>query len=49
MSYKLWDKDAIGGRSCYIVSQERKICDMEIEIVTFVKNGSMKLNVSPDR
>ena len=36
ISYKLWDKDAIGRWSWYIVTQERKICDMEIEIVTFV-------------
>ena len=26
----------------YIATQERKLCDMEIEIVTFVINGSMK-------
>ena len=49
ISYKLWDQNAIGGRIWYIATQEQKICDMEIEIVTFVINGSMKLTVSPDR
>ena len=29
ISYKLWDKDAIGGRSWYIGTKERKICNME--------------------
>ena len=49
ISYMLQDKDAIGGRSWYIATQERKICDMETDIVTFVINGSMKLTVPPDR
>ena len=47
--YKLRNKDAIGGRGWNIATQERKICDVEIEIVTFVINGSVKLTVSPDR
>ena len=47
--YKLRNKDAIGGRGRNIATQERKICDVEIEIVTFVINGSVKLTVSPDR
>ena len=34
--YKLRNKDAIGGRGWNIATQERKICDVEIEIVTFV-------------
>ena len=46
---KLRNKGAIGGRGLNIATQERKICDVEIEIVTFVKNGSMKLTVPPDR
>ena len=49
ISYKLRDKDAIGGRIYYIAIQERKIYDMEIEIATFVINGGMKLTVHPDR
>ena len=48
VSYNLLDKDAIGRRSWYIATQEQ-ICDMEIEIFTFVMNGSMKLTVPPDR
>ena len=47
--YKLRNKDAIGGRGWNIATQERKICDVEIEIVTFVLNGSVKLTVPPDR
>ena len=47
--YKLRNKDAIGGRGWNIATQERKICDVEIEIVTFVINGSVKLTVPPDR
>ena len=45
ISYKRWDKDAIGGRSWYTASPNRNICDMGIEIVTSVMNGSMKLTV----
>ena len=33
----------------HIATQERKICDVEIEIVTFVINGSVKLTDTPDR
>ena len=47
--YKLRNKDAIGGRGWNIATQERKICDVEIEIVMFVINGSVKLTVPPDR
>ena len=49
ISYKLRNKDAIGGRGWNIATQERKICDVEIEIVTLVINSSVKLTVSPDR
>ena len=45
--YRLWYEDAIGRRSWYITTQERKICNMEIEIVMFVINGSMKLTDLP--
>ena len=47
--YKLRNKDAIGSRGWNIATQERKIRDVEIEIVTFVINGSVKLTVPPDR
>ena len=30
-------------------TQERKICDVEIEIVTFVIDGNVKLTIPPDR
>ena len=36
-------KDAIGGRGWNIATQERKLCDVEIEIVTFVINGSVEV------
>ena len=55
ISYKLRNKDAIGGRSWDIAIQERKICDMEIETVMFVisiiviRHVSVKLTVPPDR
>ena len=49
ISYKLRNKNVIGVRSWDIANQERKICDVEIEIVTFVIYGSVKLSVSPDR
>ena len=35
----------MAGRSWDIATQERKICDIEIAIVTFVINGSVKLTV----
>ena len=44
------NKDAIGGgRGWNIAIQERKICDVEIEIVTFdiLVNGSVKLTSLP--
>ena len=49
ISYKLRNKDVIGGWGWNIATQERKICDVEIEIVTFVIDGSVKLTVPPDR
>ena len=48
VSDELWDRNAIGGRRWYAATQERKVCNMEIEIVTFVVNGSAKLNVPTD-
>ena len=49
ISYKLLDEDAIGGWNFNIATQERNICDLEIEIVTFIIKGSVKLTVPPDR
>ena len=49
ISYKLQNKDAICGRSLNIATQVPKIWDMQIEIVTSVTNGRVKLTVSPDR
>ena len=39
VSDKLWNKNAIGGRRWDVATQERKVCNMEIEIVTFVVKG----------
>ena len=43
VSDQLWDKDAIGWREWDVASQERKVCNMEIEMVTLVVKGSAKL------
>ena len=48
VSDKLCDKNTIGGRRWDVATQERKVCIMEIEIVTFVVKGSMKLTVPTD-
>ena len=48
VSDKLRDKNAIGGRRWDVATQERKVCNMEIEIVTFVVKGSAKLTVPTD-
>ena len=49
ISYKLQNKDALCGRGWNIATQERKNRDVEIEIVMFVINGSVKLTAPPDR
>ena len=48
VSDELWDKNAIGRRRWDVATQERKVCNMEIEIVTFVVKGSAKLTVPTD-
>ena len=48
VSNKLRDKNAIGRRRWDITTQERKVCDMEIEIISFVVNGSVKLTIPPN-
>ena len=47
--YELWDKHTIAWRRWNIATQERKICDREVEIVTFVIKGSALLTVPLDR
>ena len=48
VSDELWDKNAICGRRWDVVTQERNVCNMEIEIVTFVVKGRAKLTVPTD-
>ena len=48
VSDELWDKNVIGGRGWDVATQERKVCNMEIEIVTFVVKESTKLTVPTD-
>ena len=42
------DKNAIGGRRWDVATHERKVCNMEIEIVTLVVKGSAKFSVPTD-
>ena len=49
LSYKLQDKDATCGQWWNITSEEQKVYEMEVEIVMFVINGSVKLTVPTDR
>ena len=49
ISYELWDKNTIGWRRRNIATQERKVCDVEVEIVTSVVKGSAQLTVTLDR
>ena len=48
VSDELWDKNAIGERRWDVATQEREVCNMEIEIVTIVVKGSAKLTVPTD-
>ena len=41
-------KNAICGRGWDIATQEREVCNMEIEIVTFFVKGCAKLTVPID-
>ena len=47
--YQLWDANAISRRRWNITTQECKVCDVTIEIVTFVNNRSMKLTILQDQ
>ena len=48
-SYKLRDKNAKGRRRLTITTQEGKICDVEIEIISFAVDESVKLTIPPYR
>ena len=48
VSDELWDKNAICGWRWDVATQERKICNMEIEIVTLVVKKSAKLTDPTD-
>ena len=41
-------KNVIGGRRWDVATQKRKVCNTEIEIVTFVVNGNAKFTVPTD-
>ena len=47
--YVLSDKNTIGWRRWNIATQERKVCDREVKIVTFVVKRSVQLIVPLDR
>ena len=51
LSYKLWDKNIIGWWrwNASSTTHERKIGDLEIEIISFVVYGSVKLTIPLDR
>ena len=40
VSDELWDKNAIDGRILNVATQERKVCNMEIKLVTLVVKGN---------
>ena len=39
ITYEMWDRHTIGWQRWYVATQERKVCDMEVEIVTFCREG----------
>ena len=41
VSYKLRNKNAIDRRRWNITTQKRKVCDVEIKIISFVVNRSV--------
>ena len=45
--YEMWNEHAVGCQILNIATQERKICDIEVEIVMFVVKGSAQLTVPP--
>ena len=47
VSYKLRDKHAIGRRRWNITTHEREVCNVEIEIISFVVDGSVNLPSLP--
>ena len=47
--YTLGDnKNAVGRRRWNITTQERKVYDVEIEIISFVINERLELNIPPN-
>ena len=48
VSYKLRDKNAIGMRRWNISTQERKVYDVETEIISLIVDGSVELTVPPN-
>ena len=46
---ELWDKNTIGWRRWNVATQERKVFDMEVEIVTFFVKWGAQLTVTLDR
>ena len=48
VSYKLRYKTAVGRRRWNITTQKLNVCDVEIEIISFVVNGSVKLTIPPN-
>ena len=44
VSDELGDKNAIGGRRWDVATHERKVCNMEIEIVTFFRKGKCEVD-----
>ena len=49
VAYKFRNKNAIGWRRWNITTKERKVCDVEIEIISFVVDGSVKLTIPLNR
>ena len=47
--YKMRDENAICRWRLNITTQERKVCDVDIEFISFVLNGSVKLTIPPNR
>ena len=43
-----WEENPIGGQIWDVATQERKVCNIEIEILTLVVKGIAKLTVPTD-
>ena len=49
VSYKLRDKNAFGRRKWNITTQGRNVCDVKIEIMSVVVDGSVKFTIPSNR